>query len=132
MTTNTAKWVIPQLTTADTLAATPTAMTNLANRVDLLLGEGGQFTASPAAGTTLTQAIVLSRTYPGNNAPVAPAIAGSVWVWCAATIASTTSFNWWITAWTGSATTITGFSISMQWSAAQVSRGFFWRFLPVL
>lgn len=130
MSTLTAKYAIPQLTTADALAGTPTVLTNLANRLDLLLGESGSFVASPAATTTLTTPITLSRTYPGNATAGAPP--GSVFVWVQTTVGGATTWNYWVTGWLGTTTTVTGFTIGMQWGTAQVSRTFNWRYLPSL
>lgn len=130
MSTFTAKYQIPVLQSSDPVATAPTVMAALANRMDLLLGEAGAFTASPAAATTLSVPIVLGRTYPGSNVGTVP---GSVFLQVpTTTVGSGTTWNWWVTAWTGSASTITGFTLNMQWSVAQVSRVFHWRYLPVL
>jgi len=129
MPANTAKYVIPYPLAADTLAAEATAVQNLANRMDLLLGESGALTLSPAAGVTLATPITLGRTYPGNNAGAVP---GIVILNMSATAGGAATWNWWVSGWTGSGTTITGFTLSMQWAAAQTNRGFLWRFIPVL
>ena len=129
MPANTTKYVIPYPLAADPVASEATAVQNLANRVDLLLGESGALTLSPGAGVTLATPITLARTYPGNNAGATP---GIVMLNIAATAGGGTTWNWWISGWTGSASTITGFTLSMQWAAAQTNRGFIWRFLPVL
>lgn len=127
---NTAKYVIPYAAAGDAVASLPTTMTNQSNRLDLLLGEAGAFTASPVAATTLAVPITLSRTYPGSNVGAPP---GTVIMQIpATTVGSGTTWNWWLTTWVGSASTITGFTIQMQWSATQTNRVFHWRFLPVL
>lgn len=129
MPSSTAKYVIPYPVAADPVASEATAVQNLANRVDLLLGESGALTLSPAAATTLSTGVVLGRTYPGNTGAAVP---GIVMVELVSTAGSGTTWNWWITTWTGTASTITGFTLNMQWSAAQTNRVFNWRFLPVL
>lgn len=129
MTTTTAKYGLTQLTTADTLASTPTAMTNLANRLDLLLGEAGQASFTGAAATTISVAVVLSRTYPGNTGATVP---GIVMIQHVQLLGSGNTQNLWISGWTGTATTITGFTINMQSSNAPSARLVSWRFLPVL
>lgn len=134
MSSQTAKYLVPYPQLADTVASLAATCQNLASRMDLLLGESGTFTASPAAGTTLNKAIVLSRTYPGNAlfgiSGVGPS--GFVHLWTTATYGSAVTFNWWPNTWTGTATTVTGFTLSMQWSVAQTGREFGWRFIPVL
>lgn len=130
MTSNTPKYVIPFPDLTDTVASLATTIGNLSARVDLLLGESGNFTASPAANTTFSQAVTLSRTYPGNGSSGTPA--GLVLVQLQATQTAATGFSWWITAWTGTASTVTGFTINVQFTAAQSSRVFNWRFVPAL
>lgn len=125
----TAKYVIPYALLADTVASLAQTTQDLASRTDLLLGESGSFTASPAAGTTLNTIIALSRTYPGNAGGSPP---GIVVVTVQSTVGSTVTWNYWVTSWTGTGTTVTGFTIGMQWSAAQAGRVFNWRFIPVL
>lgn len=132
MTDLTAKWELPYSTTDDTIESIAATMQSLAGQLDLLMGEAGSFLASPAADTTLTQAIALSRVYPGNTAANPPGIV-SVWVADPA-IAAANNFNIWVpsTSWTGSGTTVTGFSISMRWTSAQVNRRFYWAFRPLV
>jgi hypothetical protein len=133
MSSFTAKYAIPVLQSADPVASSPTVMAALANRVDLLLGEGGQFNiASLAASTTGSQAITLARTYPGNNAAVSPAYPGSVLAMLVATLSQPNSVNFWVNNWLGSATTITGFTLNFQFTNAQTNRVVAWRYLPLL
>lgn len=127
---NTAKYVIPYSVAADAVSSIAATMQNLASRVDLLLGESGQYNiASLTAGTTHTQAITLARTYPGNTGAAVP---GFVMLELPGAIASANPWVWYVDTWLGSATTITGFSIKTQWSGTQTNRLVSWRFLPVL
>lgn len=127
---NTTKYVIPYVSMADAVASIATVMQNLANRVDLLLGESGQYNiASVAAATTHSQVITLARTYPGSNVGTPP---GIVIVNLPGTATSALAWNFWITAWAGSASTITGFQLNTSWSSAQTNRVVSWRYLPVL
>lgn len=130
MSANTAKYVIPYPTGSDTVAGLSTLIQNLANRVDLLLGESGSFNiASIAAGTQGGTNVVLSRTYPGN---VGAAVPGIVIVNYVASLAVGMETNWWIDTWTGTATTITGFKVNYHFANAQTNRVVAWRFIPVL
>lgn len=126
----TTKYALPYSVLGDTVASVAQSMQDLAGRTDLLLGETGSFTvASTGIDTTVTNAIVLSRTYPGNNAGANP---GSVWLWHELTQSTATAWTWWVDTWTGSASTITGFSIRQRWSTNQSGRVFHWRYLPSL
>lgn len=129
MSSQTAKYLIPYALIGDTVASLAATMQNLAARTDLLLGEAGQYSASPGANVTHSQAIVLARTYPGN---VGAAVPGFVLLNLPATATSALTWNFWITAWTGTAATITGFQINTSFSAAQAGRLINWRFIPVL
>lgn len=128
MPSSTPKYIIPFSSAGDAVTSVPSTSANLAARLDLLLGEAGTFTASGTAATTFSQAIVLSRTYPGLTAGAVP---GSVWFWHNQILGSGNTFNYWINTWTGSGTTITGFTFNCQFSAVWTSRVFTWRFLPV-
>lgn len=123
----TTKWSIPYIQPSDPVANAPTVNQAQANRMDLMLGESGSFTYSPAAGATTNTAIVLSRTYPGNNVGVP----GIVHVMLYGTL-GTSTFDWWVGTWTGTGTTITGFTLSTKWSVLQASRTVVWRYLPTL
>jgi len=130
MPSNTTKYVIPYALSSDTVAGLAATIQNLANRVDLLLGEAGQYNiASVAANTNHLQAITLGRTYPGNNGATVP---GVVIVELPALLNAANPWNFWLQTWTGSASTITGFTIVTQWASAQTNRLVNWRFLPVL
>lgn len=133
MSSSTPKYGIPYAQQSDPVAQLPITMQAMAARLDLLQGEGGQFNiASLAAGTTLGTAITLSRTYPGNASAVSPAIEGHVTAWMRATLTAGNDFNWWVNNWLGTATTITGFTLNVQFVNAQTNRVINWRFIPVL
>lgn len=123
----TAKYSIPYIQSSDPVANAPTINQAQANRMDLMLGESGFFSYSPAAGATTNTAIVFGRTYPGNNAGVP----GIVNVMLYGTIGAST-FDWWVAGFTGSPTTLTGFTLGTKWSLVQASRIIVWRFLPTL
>jgi hypothetical protein len=129
MPSSTAKYVIPYAQLADTVASLAQTTQDLASRCDLLLGESGQYTiASVLAGVTHSQPIVLSRTYPGattNNPP------GIVIVNLVA-IVPNQAWTFYTTSWTGSASTITGFTLATQYNGNQTNRVVSWRFIPVL
>lgn len=129
MSLTTAKYVLPYPVAADAVSNEPVTLAALAARADLLLGESGSLTLSPAAATTLSTAVVLGRTYPGNSGAAVP---GIVMLNLNSTLAAATGFQWWINGWTGTASTITGFTLNVQYSAAQTSRPHLWRFLPCL
>lgn len=129
MPSSTTKYGLPYSLPGDTVSSVAASMQNLAARTDLLLGESGTFTASGTANTTFSQAITLSRTYPGN---IGAAVPGSVWFWHNQLLGGGTGFNYWIFSWTGTATTITGFTFNCQFSSVWSGRVFNWRFLPVL
>lgn len=130
MSGSTSKYVIPYPVLADTVASLAATVQNLAGRVDLLLGESGSYTiASAAANTTHNQPISLARTYPGNTGAAVP---GIVIAHNVAGPPTGLGFYYWPNTWLGSATTITGFSLATQWSAAVTSRVVVWRFIPVL
>lgn len=125
----TAKYQLPTLLSADPVSQAPTIEAALANRADLLLGEGGQYPITVGAVTTHAQVITLARTYPGSNVGAVP---GTVILQLNAGPSAGLTWFWWVTSWTGSASTITGFTIGTQWSAAQAARTMTWRFLPYL
>lgn len=129
MSANTAKYVIPYPVPADTIAGLAATIQNLANRVDLLLGESGTFSKNFAASTSVSTAISFARTYPGNATAQVPGILIPV---LDATYANPNTVNWWVNTWTGTATTVTGCTLWMQWSNAQTARPINWRFFPVL
>lgn len=129
MSSSTAKYVIPYPVSSDVVAGEPTTLQNLASRVDLLLGESGSFTiASLAAGTTHSQPIVLSRTYPGNTAGSPPGIV----VVNLRAIVNSQAWTHYLNSWTGSGTTITGFTLNLQFGVISTARVVDWRFFPVL
>lgn len=126
----TTKYAVPYPVLADTVASLAATVQNLANRVDLLLGESGSYNiASLAAGTVHNQAIVLARTYPGNNAAAVP---GFVIVELQGAISSANPWVWYVDTFTGSTSTLTGFTIHTQWAGTQTNRVVTWRFIPVL
>lgn len=129
MSTFTAKYAIPVLQSSDPVASSPTVMAALANRLDLLLGESGQASFTGASNTTLSVAVVLSRTYPGNSGAAVP---GIVVIQPTSLLGPANNQMLWVDTWTGTATTITGFTLRMQSSNAPSGRLFNWRFLPVL
>jgi len=118
--------VIPYVVIGDTVASVAQTTQDMANRLDLLNGEGGSFSAVMAANTTLLTPVTLSRTYPGNGLAGVP---GAVTVNSTSQIAASTVWNWWVQSWTGTGTTITGFTIGMQASTA-ITRTIGWRFIP--
>lgn len=124
----TTKWVVPYPTSSDTVAGSPTTIQNLAARVDLLLGESGVWVPTLVAATPTTVGITLGRTYPGN-ATTQPS--GVVIIENANTVGAGVILSSWVVGWTGTATTITGFTLGACCSAAG-ARTFVWRFLPVL
>lgn len=126
---STAKYAIPFVQTADPVAQIATLMASLANRVDLLLGESGQVSFTGAATTDLAVAVALSRTYPGN---VGAAVPGIVIVQPTSLLSSANNQMWYVANWTGTASTITGFSIHLHSSTAPAARLFNWRYIPVL
>lgn len=128
MPSSTAKYVIPYALSSDAVSSIATAMQNLASRVDLLLGESG--TVTQAAGATGSQAVVLSRTYPGNTGAAVP---GIVIFQANGAFSVGTILDMWVNTWTGSATTITGFT--WNWASSPSAPGgrvIQWRFIPVL
>lgn len=130
MASQTAKWAIPYSQSSDSVASVATTMQALAARCDLLNGEAGQFNiASLAANTSGAQAIALARTYPGNTAATPP---GTVILQLPGSVGSANPWVWWVDTWTGSATTITGFTLRFQFAALQTNRLVAWRFLPSL
>lgn len=130
MPSQTAKYGINYPLSTDSVASVALTVQNAAARMDLLLGESGVVTVSPGANVLSTTAVVLGRTYPGNSGAAVPGIV--VLDWNQALAPAAAQANMWITAWTGTATTITGFSINFQCTAAQAARNILWRFLPVL
>lgn len=134
MSGTTAKYAIPYTTLADSVASIAATMQNLAGRADLLLGESGQGSIAASAGVAFSTNIVLSRTYPGNAStpPGSGTVPPGIVI-----ITPYTSFGagvtcfYWVTAFTGTATTVTGFTINGISSSA-VTRQFQWRFIPAL
>jgi len=126
MPSSTPRYVIPYVVIGDTVASVAQTTQDMANRLDLLNGEGGSFSAVMAANTTLLTPVTLSRTYPGNGLAGVP---GAVTVNSTSQIAASTVWNWWVQSWTGTGTTITGFTIGMQASTA-ITRTIGWRFIP--
>lgn len=129
MPSSTPKYVIPYAVLADTVASVAQTTQDLATRADLLLGESGQLSITGAANTTISVAVVLSRTYPGNSGAAVP---GFVGIQPVSSLSSANNLSWWISGWTGTATTITGFTFNCQLSSAPSGRLVNWRFLPVL
>lgn len=125
----TTRYSIPLLQSSDPVANAPTVLAALANRLDLLLGEGGQVSFTGAASTTLAAAVVLSRTYPGNSGAAVP---GIVILQPTSLLGPSNNQMLWVDSWTGTATTITGFTIRLQSTNAVAGRLFNWRYLPVL
>lgn len=84
MTATTPKYALPYNVGTDPVATADDTMAALAARVDYLLGEAGTFTFGAVAGTQ-TQAIDLSRAYPGGFkvfvSAVTGVVAGSISVW---------------------------------------------------
>lgn len=67
MSTQTAKYAIPYAQNSDPVANLPTIMANMANRVDLLLGETGTVSVPIAtANTTVDTTVSLTRSYPNG------------------------------------------------------------------
>lgn len=128
MSSLTTKYAIPFPVAADAVSAEPTTLAALANRLDLLLGESGVWSPSMTAGVTSSTAIALSRTYPGNAAGSTP---GIVIVQYQTPMSSGVIVQHWVATWTGTATTVTGFTLNAI-SSTTTGRTFIWRFLPVL
>lgn len=129
MSSTTTKYGIAYPQLADTIASLAATVQSLAGRVDLLLGESGLISYTGTAGVTTNTNITLARTYPGN---VGAAVPGIVWVQLQGVLTTPAAFTWWTTSWLGTATTITGFTLGMQFTNAQTARPIAWRFLPVL
>jgi hypothetical protein len=128
MPSSTAKYVVPYPVSADTVSSLAATVQNLAARVDLLLGESG--TLTQAAGATGSGAVVLSRTYPGNTGAAVP---GIVIFQANGAFSVGTILDMWVNTWTGTATTITGFTWNWASSpSAPGGRTIQWRFIPVL
>jgi hypothetical protein len=125
MSANTAKYLIPYAVAGDAVSTLPTIMANMAARLDLMAGEAGQVTVAAAAGTQFNLPVVLSRTYFGNNGAAVPGWVGVTAV--ASLFAGNTQI--WVDTFTGSATTVTGFTIRGVSSVAG-TRTFNWKFLP--
>lgn len=125
MPSQTAKYAFPYAVAGDAITTLPTTMANLAARCDLLKGEVGQVTVAAAAGVQFNLAVVLSRTYPGNNGAAVPGWVGVTGV--ASMFAGNTQI--WVDTFTGSATTVTGFTIRGVSSVAG-TRTFNWQFIP--
>lgn len=127
MSSATAKWAIPYPVSSDAVPSIVTTDQNQANRVDLMLGEAGFITLNNAAATVVNSSIVFGRTYPGNTAGVP----GILWVMTYQPLGATV-FNWWVATWAGTSTTLTGCTLSTQFSTAQSGRVLVWRFMPTL
>lgn len=128
MSSATAKYALPYTVAADAVNQEPVTMKALADRIDLLLGESGVWVPTFVANTPITTAISLGRTYPGN-ATTQPS--GIVVVENGNTVGASVSLFSWVVGWTGTATTITGFTLGGLCSAAG-ARTLVWRFFPVL
>lgn len=126
MTANTSKYVIQYPTSSDAVPTLASTGQNMAQRLDLLLGETGSVSFT---GTTGSSALVFGRTYPGNVGATVP---GILVVNFSVTLSTTTIVNWWVNNWTGTATTITGCTLNFSANASLTARVFAWRFLPVL
>lgn len=125
---STPKYVIPYAVAADTVASWPQSQQDQAARLDLLLGESGVWTPTLTANTAATTAITLSRTYPGNASGTTP---GMVQIMRMNAFGSGATQMYWVINFTGSVTTVTGFTIGTISSAAG-SPTLVWRFLPIL
>lgn len=128
MASSTAKYAIPYIQAADAASQIAAQQQAQAERLDLLLGEGGDFTLAVVAGVVKNQAVVLGRSYPGNATGAHP---GAVIITPTTNVGAGASVFYWISAWTGDATHVTGFTISMI-SSTSTNRSFTWRFLPLL
>lgn len=128
MSSQTGKYAIPYTQSSDTVASVAATMQALANRVDLLLGETGIWTPVMAANTQIATVITLARVYPGNVAAAQP---GFVAVEVAGSVGSGVIVQHWVDTFTGTSTTITGFTLHAISSTA-TTRQFSWRFVPVL
>jgi hypothetical protein len=128
MSSATAKFVIPYPVAGDAVNQEPVTVKALADRMDLLLGESGSWSPVLAAGVAQASVIVLGRTYPGNSGAAVP---GTLIVTPGSSIGSGAIVQHWVSAWTGTATTITGFTLNVISSTA-TTRTFLWRFLPSL
>lgn len=128
MSTTTAKYGIQYAQLADTVASLAATMAQLAGRVDLLLGESGGWTPAMTAGVAIQTNVVLARAYPGN---VANAVPGIVIIEFAGSVGGAATVFAWVDTWTGTGTTITGFTLHAI-SSTTTNRAFHWRFLPVL
>lgn len=124
----TPKYQIPFTDLTDTVASAATTMASLAARMDLLLGESGVWNPSLTANTPATTVITLSRTYPGNAGGSTP---GIVIVQRMNAFASGNAQHYWVVAFTGTATTVTGFTLGTI-STQTHSPTLVWRFLPIL
>jgi hypothetical protein len=126
MSGTTSKWLIPYAAGSDTVAGFATFDQNRSNYLDLLLGETGSFTMTGTSGSTN---VSLSRTYPGNWTAT---VQGTVIFQMRTTVASGVVLNIWVDTWTGTGSTITGFTINWIASTSQSGRVVLWRFLPVV
>lgn len=131
MPSGTAKYNVPYAQQSDPVAQLPTTMQALAARLDLLLGESGQLVQAVTAGVVKSDAIVLSRTYPGNSGAAAPAAPGFVALTPVTNVGAGATVFYYVNAWTGTATTITGFTINCM-SSTTTNRTVLWRFIPAL
>lgn len=129
MSSTTAKYGIDYPQLADTVASLAATVQNLAGRVDLLLGESGNYALTTGAGVTHSKVITLGRTYPGNIAGSPP---GLVIAYLDGTLVGANAMMYWVTAWAGTGLTITGFTLNTNWATAQTARSLNWRFIPTL
>lgn len=131
MSGTTSKWLIPYPQASDTVASLAATVQNLANRVDLLNGESGVWTNAFTAGTPATTAITLSRTYPGNSTLTGGVGPGVVILQPFTSVGSGLTISYWVVSFTGTTSTVTGFTLGGQSSNA-TTRSVIWRFLPNL
>lgn len=130
MTALTTKYSIQYAVLADTIASLAGTLNNLAQRVDLLLGESGIWNPSMVANTAISQAVVLSRTYPGNTGAPGTTTPGVVLITPFTPQGSGVTVFTWVNAWTGTTTTVTGFTLNGM-ASVTAARTFHWRFIPV-
>jgi hypothetical protein len=130
MTALTTKYSIQYAVLADTVASLAGTIGNLAQRVDLLLGESGVWNPSLVANTAQGTAISLSRTYPGNSTGPTTVAPGVVIVTPFTPQGSGVTVFTWVNAWTGTSTTVTGFTLNAI-ASVTAARTFHWRFIPV-
>jgi hypothetical protein len=131
MSSSTAKYVLPYPLAGDAVNQEPVTVQALANRMDLLLGESGIWNPSLVANTAQGQAVSLARTYPGNASSPGTINPGVVIISTFTPLGSGVTVFTWVNAWTGTATTVTGFTLNAI-ASVTAARTFHWRFIPVL